>query len=360
MTRATKWGMHVPRVLATAVLLAWCGSTLVAADDGALPLRLSGKPLPFLETEDRPVRTGPVIELDDRARWDPGFAVGKSPVEFQSGYTVRDEMMAVGLSKTHIQTFGSSGVRVTGLWAFDPTSRFSVAPEESDVNLVGLFLDGAFSWGLLEVDVARTFAGSERGEQVNSGMGWTGNSVGNNYSMRVNASRQIDQAGAEDVDGALMLLGFSREMGLRRDILYAHGYWAEGDFKSLASSESRPLGFVGLSFSGIGPGRNRPAPWPRPLDSAGFAVGLQTIFAEEAANLTVELGHRQELDTEYALLGDSSGTAFTTRFQYRFANRFLFQMDAYHAMLADNSGGPKDAGTDDDSSALRVELRVNF
>ena len=309
MTHATKWGMHVPRVLATAVLLGWCGSTLVAADDDALPLRLSGKSLPFLETEDGPARTGHFIELDHRGRWGLGF---------------------------------------------------SVAPEESDVNLVGLFLDGAFSWGLLEVDIARTFAGSERGEQFNSGMGWTGNSVGNNYSMRVNASRHFDQAGAEDVDGALMVLGFSREMGLRRDILYAHGYWADGDFKSLASSESRPLGFVGLSFSGIGHGGNRPAPWPRPLDSAGFAVGLQTIFAEEAANLTLELGHRQDLDNGYALLGDTSGTALTTRFQYRFANRFQLQMDAYHAMLADDSGGPGDAGTDDDSSALRVELRVNF
>ena len=360
MTHATKWGMHVPRGLATAALLGWCGSTPVAADGGALPLRLSEKPLPFLETEDRPARTGPFIELDDRGRWDLGFAVGKSPVEFHNGYPVRDEMMAVGLSKTHIRTAGSSGVRVTGLWAFNPTSEFSVAPEESDVDLVGLFLDGAFSWGLLEVDVARTFAGSEWGEQLNSGMGWTGSSVGNNYSMRVNASRHFDQAGAEDVDGALMVLGFSREMGLRRDILYAHGYWAEGDFKSLASSESRPLGFVGLSFSGIGLGSNRPTPWPRPLDSAGFAVGLQTIFAEEAANLTVELGHRQNLDTGYALLGGTSGTAFTTRFQYRFANRFLFQMDAYHAMLADDSGGPRDAGTDDDSSAVRVELRVNF
>ena len=360
MTRATTWGMHVPRLLATAVLLGWCGSTLAAAHDDAPPLRLSGKPPPFLETEDRPARTGPFIELDHRGLWDLGFAVGKSPVEFHDGYADPDGMMAVELSKTHIQTVGSSGVRVTGLWAFDHTNTFSIAPEESDVNLVGLFLDGAFSWGLLEVDVARTFAGSEQGEQVNSGMGWSGNSVGNNYSMRVNASRQFDQAGAEDPDGALMVLGFSREMGLRRDILYAHGYWAEGDFKSLASSESRPLGFVGLSFSGIGPGRNRPTPWPRPLESAGFAVGLQTIFAEEAVNLTVELGHRQDLDTGYALLGDTSGTAFTTRFQYRFANRFLFQMDAYHAMLADDSGGPGNAGTDDDSSALRVELRVNF
>ena len=143
-------------------------------------------------------------------------------------------------------------------------------------------------------------------------------------------------------------------------MMYANGYWAEGIVGRLASSSPAPLEPVGLSFSGVGLGGYRPSLWHRHLDTAGFAVGLRTFFAEEAANLTVELGHRQDLDQGRAAMGDISEFAVATRFQYRFTDRLHLRMDAYHAMLTDDWRDSRDTRTDGDSSALRVEVRVNF
>ena len=303
----------------------------------------------------------PRLDPQDRAAGDLGLAIGKFPVEFQNTYMVRDEMLAVGLTKTHVQVPGSSGVRLTGLWAFDHINRSDNAPDRSDVDLVGLFTEGDFPWGLLEADVARTFADRSRGEQVNAGLGWTGHSAGNNYSVHANFSRYFDPARQMYDDGSLLVLGYSTEIGLRRDILYANAYWGEGDYRRLASSGGPPpLGPVGLSFAGVGLGSYRPALWPNPLDSAGFAVGMQTFFAEKKANWAVELGHRQDLDKAHPKLGNTGGTAVTTRAQYSFAERFMLQLDAYHAILGHDSKGHQDGENDDDSSALRVELRVNF
>ena len=484
MPRTPKRTRRCSRGLATAVLLAHGGVSALAESEHIVQLRLSDEPLPFLETEDLPPRTGPLIELgrginetgplapgiempwgavwqpalwiygsqrvavlftdgnrrtrpggdhaevatrmdlfanlqltgterlqahlrpmDARGRftgrtfspssrdtgfdrhWDAdfetlffegdlgemfprldpqdhgsgdiGFAVGRFPVEFQNGYLVQDEMTAVGLTKTHIQVGGSSGVRLTGLWAFDHINRADNAPDSSDVDLFGLFAEGDFPWGLLEVDVARTIAGRDRGEQVNAGVGWTGHFAGNNYSVHANASRFFDPVRKAYDSGSLLVLGYSTEVGLRRDILYANGYWAEGDFRRLASSGPPPLGPVGLAFAGVGLGGHRPALWPRPLDSAGFAVGMQTFFADGTVNWAVELGHRQDLAKDDPL-GNTSGTALTTRAQYKLAQRFLLQLDAYYAVHAGDSKGHQDAENDDDSSALRVELGVNF
>ena len=484
MTRVPKWMRRCARGLAAAVLLAHAGVPALAANERNLLLRVSDVPLPFLETEDLPPRTGPIIELgrginetgplspgiempwgavwqpalwiygsqrvavlstdgnrrtrpggdlaevatrmdlfanlqltgterfqahlrpmdargqftgrtispssknvgfdshwdadfetlffegdlgemfprldpQDRGTGDFGFAVGKFPVEFQNGYMVRDEMTAVGLTKTHIQMEGSSGVRLTGLWVFDHINKFNNSPDKSDVDLFGLFAEGDFPWGLLEVDVARTNADRDRGKQVNAGVGWTGHSAGNNYSMHANFSRYFDPPRNRYDSGSLLVLGYSTEVGLRRDILYANGYWAEEDFRRLASSGPPPLGPVGLSFAGVGLGGYRPALWPRPLDSAGFAVGMQTFFADNTANWAVEVGHRQDLDKGDSF-GNTSGTALTTRVQYKFAERFLLQLDAYYAIHGRDAKGHQDAENDDDSAALRMELRVNF
>ena len=162
--------------------------------------------------------------------------------------------------------------------------------------------------------------------------------------------------------GYRLAIGYSTEIGLRRDILYANGYWAGGDFPRPASSGPSPPGPAGTPFSDPGAGGRRQSLWPRRFDSAGVTVGLQTFFADEAANWAVELGHRQHLDTGHVGLRDTGETALTTRAQYRFTDRFLLQLDAYYAIDAPDPKNRRhpDAENGKDSSALRVELRVSF
>ena len=265
----------------------------------------------------------------------------------------------IALTKTRSQTEGSSGVRLTGQWAFDHIGRFDNAPDKSDVDRFGLFTEGDFPSGLPEANVAGTTAGRFRGGQVSGGVGWTEQFAGNNYSMHAIFSRYFDPMRNRYDSGSMLGLGYSTQVGLRRDILYANGYWAEGDSGRPASG-GLPSGPVGLSFSGGGLGGHRPALWPRPLDSAGFAVGMQAFLADEAANWAVELGHRQDLGNEQPMSGNTSATALTTRFRHTFTERFLLQFDAYYALHGRDSKGRQDTEDDGDSSALRVELRVNF
>ena len=135
----------------------------------------------------------PNLDPEDRGELDMGFAFGKFPVEFQNGCLVRDEMTAVGLSKTNVQIPGSSGVRVMGLWAFDHVNESNGARDRRDVDLFGLFIEGDFPWGLMELDLAATVSDDRRGDQVNAGVGWTGHSAGNNYSLHANVSQHFNQ-----------------------------------------------------------------------------------------------------------------------------------------------------------------------
>ena len=247
---------------------------------------------------------------------------------------------------------------MTGPRTFEHVTEFDTILDERNANLFSLFVGGELAWGLLEVDFVGAIADRDHGKHLDRGVGWTRHSTGLNDSLDANLSRLFDRARTRNHGGSLVALGYSTEVGLRRDILYASGYWAEGDFGRLASGTPAPLGPISPSFAGVDIGSYRPSLWPRSLDSTGFAVGMQTFFAEQAANWTVELGHRQVEKKDW--LVSTSGTALTTRAQYRLTERSMLQVDAYYGIHDRDLRGPQDAESDDDAAALRVELRVDF
>lgn len=269
---------------------------------------------------------------------------------------------------TYLRMEESSGVRLLGPWWFDPIGDFDSVPDTSDVDRFGRLDEEYFSWKSPGAGAVWPRLAEDRGEQVVGGVGWTGYSAGNNYSMHARFSRYFDPMRRRYDSGSLTILGYSTEVGLRRDILYANGYWAEGDFRPPASGGPPTFGPVGPPSPGAGLGGHHPALWPGPLDSAGFAVGMQSFLADEAVNWTVELGHRQDLDPYRHGLDDTGGTALTTHARYKFAERFLLRLDAYYAIDDRESQAyrhrenhrRRDAENDTYSSALRVELRVNF
>ena len=271
-------------------------------------------------------------------------------------------------TNTYVQMEESSSVRLSGPWWFYHVDDFDSVPDTNEVDRFGRFTEGDLAWESLRADAARPFLPRDRGEQVIGGMGWTGHSAGNNYSMHAKFSRYFDPMQKKYDSGSLTILGYSTEVGLGRDILYANGYWAEGDFRPPANGGPPTFGPAGLSSSGAGVGGHHPALWPGPLDSTGFVVGMQSFLADETVNWTVELGHRQDLDQDRRRLDDSGGTALTTQARYRFAERFLLQFDAYYAIDDRESQADRhredhhhrDAENGTYSSALRVELRVNF
>ena len=316
--------MFGARALAATAVLLWCAvPAALAADADLLRLRLSNETFPSLETEDRTTHAGHFIE------------VGWSSNE-------------TGLPSPGIEMpWGAVWQPTAWIYGSQRTAFLSNDNDERNRPL------GSHGGGATRFDL---FANV----RLSGAVGRPAHSAGDDFSLHANASRHFYHAATDYVDGALMVLGFTRTLGIRRDRLYANGYWAEGDFRTLASGNPPSHGPIGLSFAGFGVEGHRSAMWPHPLDSTGIAVGLQTFFAEESVNWTVELGHRHDLDKAHAVLVDTSATALTTRVQYRFANRFLLQMDAYHAMLVSDPTGPQNGESDTGYSALRVELRVDF
>ena len=271
-------------------------------------------------------------------------------------------------ANTQIRMDSSSGTQLMGRWALDRHDKSNAASETRDVDPFALFAERAFPWKLREADIDGATPGRNWDEHVTGGVGWTGHSAGNNYSMHANFSRYFDPMRTKYSSNSMTILGYSTEVGLQRDILYANGYWAEGDFMRPASGEAPPLGPAGLPVSGVGLGGHHPALWPRPLDSAGFAVGMQRFFADDTVNWTVELSHRQDFGDDRPAVGDTGGTALNTQARYKFSDRLLLQLDAYYAINGRDSQARRrqedyrgqDAENVGVSSALRVELRVNF
>ncbi len=304
----------------------------------------------------------PRLDWHNRGGGNIDFLAGRFPFEIRSGYRLRDDLAAVGLTSTRIPATGSSAMRLTGTWAVEHVGEAGMAPDTSDVNLFGLLAEGVFPWGLLTVGVARTFAGTHRSEADGGGVGGMAHPTGDRYSTHANRPRYANPMPKRYDSGYLLAIGYSTEVGLRRDILYANGYWTDGDSRRLGHSGPSLLGLAGTSSSDSGTGGHRQGPWTPRRDSAGFTVGMQTFFADEAANWAVELGHRQHPDTDRVGLGDAGGTALTTRAQYRLTDRFLLQLDAYYAFDGPDSKSLRhqDAENGKDTSALRVELRVSF
>ena len=247
-------------------------------------------------------------------------ATGAEPVQVQDHVYTVDAWSGLVWKR-------SSTLHLTGPWTFGQIARPDIASDGSDSGLFGLFTEGSTL----------------------------------RDSMPASLSRHFDSALSEYSSGSMLALGYSAEFGVRRDILYANGYWAEGEFRRFAGSRPLPPRPVGLSFSHVGMGGYRPALWPRPLDSAGFAVGVQASFAGDAANWAVELGHRHEFDRALSGPGNTGETALTTRAEYRFAERFLLLLDAHYAFDSRDSANRRQADVDDrGSTALRVGLKVDF
>ena len=304
----------------------------------------------------------PRLDSRRRGEGDLELVVDRLPFGIRGGSMPGDDVAALGLTTTRTPKSGASTVRLSGLWALDRVGEAGIASDGSDVNLLGLFAEGEFSWGLLTVGVARTFAAGHRGEGADGGVGWPTHPTGDDGAVRANPFRRADPVRRPHDSGSRLAIGYSTEIGLRRDILYASGYWSDGDFRRLSSGRSSTPGPVGPFFSDVGTGGHRPDVRSGRLDSAGFAVGMQTFFADEAANWAVELGYRQHLDDGYPGPGDTGGTALTTRAQYRFAERLLLRLDAYYDINGSDSKNRRVGDTEiaGDSSALRLELRVSF
>lgn len=306
----------------------------------------------------------PLPDLQDRESGDFGFAVGRLPVTYQNGYLVKDDMTAVRLTRTGIGMDEPSGIRIAGLWAFDDINKPSGRADNGDVHALMLSAEGGFPWGTLELDIGHIFSREKRGNQVNAGIGWTGGVARDVYSVRANVSNHYDQSEitgkVDDFDGVLLVARYQTEFGVNHNRLYGRGFWAEGNFGRLADDgRVPPLGPIGLSYAGVGFGGYRSALWSRPLDAAGAALGVQLFFSEKKTNWTIELAHRRDLEPADAF-GDTGGVALNTRLKHRLLDFLTVQVDAYYAVLKSDGGRPQDAETDDDSSAARVELRIDF
>ncbi len=320
----------------------------------------------------------PQLDPDDSGRLDIGLSLGLQPLFFQNGILLNDNVVAAGIAQKSIILPGTSGARAAFMYGWDDIHMGNTMRDKNDgAELYGLFMEAdVHKATLVELDVGYTKAREDlRGDQYNAGLSFTTHRGGGNYALRANISRHFNNEAAlealadpdrgpttvklrDDYDGALITGEYSREVSPNRDLVYFNAFRAIGSFAPLArnAQTAGPLTIIGITYAGVGWGAYRPALLPRALDSAGFAMGYQKFFDAERANLVLELAGRADLRADHELgNGDGNGgMAAGLRFQRKFWNRFMWQVDGHYARYDAETDG------DDEGWGIRSEIRVNF
>jgi hypothetical protein len=333
----------------------------------------------------------PRWDPDDRRNLDIGVSLGLQPVFFQNGILINDNILSAAVAQKSIIFPGTSGARAALFYGWDNIHLGNTSRDkEDDARLIGLFTEADMPKStLVELDFAYVDADDKRrGDQFNAGIGATTHRGAGNYALRLNYSQHFNNEEAlarrmgtsagetsivDDYDGFLLTGEYSREVSPHRDLIYANAYRAFDSFAPIArnAETAGPLTMIGITYAGVGWGAYRPALLPRGLESAGFAVGYQKFFDNERANLVLELAARKDMRGSSRRAKDgarraapgvsTTGRAIGLRFQRKFWNRFMWQVDAHYARYADCYGMICAARPGRDHGfGVRSEIRVNF
>ena len=294
----------------------------------------------------------PFLDPVDEKDHDIGFAVGRQPIRFGNGFIVEDTLDAVGLTLNNLVGFGTSNIRITGLYAWDGLNR-NRGVEDGDAQMLGLFTAVDFPKNTIEFDVAYVlsdengFAGmadpttgevvgafNQGGDSVHVGIG-TIQRVGL-YSTTLRAHASIADEESEDVGEGFLFFGdASYSLPYSIDKAYVTGFVAVDDYSAAARRRvaQGPLAPAGILFEGAGLGGIGSALNNRANDVAGGAIGYQHFWTSRA-NMVVEVGGRVDTSNDDAA-SDSYGIA--VRAQKAIGNRYIIRGDA---AISDQTEGP--------------------
>jgi hypothetical protein len=279
----------------------------------------------------------PNWDPEDRRHADFNLAVGRMPLEFQDGLMLNDSFDAVSLTRSSLFGFGSSALRVTGVYGFNEINRGDNR-EDGDASLYGLFAAADYEKATYEVDLVYVDGDAKTGgDGVYLGLGQVRRFGHWNSTLRANFSWALDDETAAVSTGTLLFSQLSRTMTYNRDIGYANLFWGIDDYASAARDPAvgGPLGRTGLLFDAVGLGEYGSALGNRANAAVGGALGYQHFLDERNRKQVVgEIGGRVATEEE----GRSAG-AVGARYQQAMGKHTIFLIDGFGALYDDDQAG---------------------
>lgn len=291
----------------------------------------------------------PNLDPSDSSALDFGFSVGRQPIFFQEGILVNDVMDSVSIVRDTVIFPNVVDTRFAFIWAWGDVNR-SDNSLDSNADLFGFVTESDFRGTTVALD---GFYLVSDNDDNSDGLFLGASAIQRlgefNTAFYINQSIALDTRQSTVDDGTLLFAEVSRTPLGTHDLVYANAFWGIDNFSSASRGETNggPIGRVGLLFASSGIGTYPAALGNGVEDAVGGAIGYQMLFNHEATQLIGELGFVETTD-DGSSVQDGYGAGI--RFQHKFAERYLFQVDGFvaHREIADETYG------------LKTEFRVQF
>jgi hypothetical protein len=280
----------------------------------------------------------PNLDPSDDSLLDIGFAVGRQPLLFQDGVMINGIMDAAGITHNNIHLWGSSKLRLTGLYA---TPDVVDQNELNRWDLVAFQTETDTSWGTIEADMAYRNSRSDSGSGLFYGVAVTQRIWRLNNTLRWNGSTPLGQGAGEIGNGHVLINELSMDLPWGNDLVYFNSFLGIDNYQSAFrdGGAGGPLGRVGINFASPGIGRYGAPLNPFPNRAWGGAVGTQLFFGKtQQTQVVVEVAMRSSLQR------DVTDTAMSVagRVQQGLFGQVLITVEGFFAkqeLLNEGGGG---------------------
>jgi len=291
----------------------------------------------------------PNLDPSDSLGLDFGFSVGRQPIFFQEGILVNDVMDSISVVRDTVILPKIIDTRFAFIWAWGDVNRSDNSLDrnahllglatESDLRFSTVALDAFYLTADRDDDADGFFLGASAIQRIGEF----------NTAFYVNQSFALDRRQSTVDDGTLLFAEVSMTPLGTHDLVYANGFWGIDDFSSASRGETNggPIGRVGLLFASSGIGTYPAALGNGVEDAVGAAIGYQMLFNHEATQLIGEMGFVETTENGSSV---QDGIGAGIRFQHKFANRYLFQVDGFVA----------ERKRADETYGFKTEWRVQF
>ncbi len=233
---------------------------------------------------------------------DYGFTVGRQPIVFQEGILINDTIDAVGFIRNNIPFYGTSNLRVSGMWGWNRLDRNDQEELDRDANMYGLFIAAdthisTLNFDAIYVDDKEPRDGLYLGIAAIQRLAFLG---GISSAFRVNVSYALDEEVAGNVigNGVLLTSEFSKTVSGSDDIVYFNSFLGLGNFTQAGREAivGGPLANTGILFAS--PNLSTYGAEINPFtdnDVIGGAIGYQAFWDNKRRNLILEVAGRHDL-----------------------------------------------------------------
>lgn len=285
---------------------------------------------------------------------DYGFTVGRQPLVFQEGILINDTVDAVGFIRNNIPFYGTSNLRISGMWSWNRLDR-NDEDIGNDAHMYGLFVAADTHVSTLNFDAIYVDDEGPKGDQDGLYLGFSAiqrlaSLGGISTAFRVNISYAVDQEVEGNVvgNGVLLTSEISKTVAGSDDIVYFNSFLGIGNFTQAGREAvvGGPLANTGILFAS--PNLSTYGAEINPFtdnDVIGGAIGYQAFWDNNRRNLILEIAGRHDLSGDGF---DSLGIGF--QLQQAVGRHVQLQFESFYTF---NEGR-------DDGYGARAEVQVVY